>query len=88
MSDSAVLPGIPTSTEVEASERPNELVVRFTYHSPNEEQAKKYECIRGMALDVAEYIDEACPPSREKALALTKLEEAVMWANASIARRT
>jgi len=35
---------------------------------------------------LAAYINENCPDSREKSLAFTKLEEAVMWANASIAR--
>lgn len=33
-------------------------------------------------------IEENCPDSREKSLALTKVEEAVMWANASIARNS
>jgi hypothetical protein len=27
------------------------------------------------------------PPGREKALAITKLEEAMLWANAAIARQ-
>ena len=35
---------------------------------------------------LAAYIDEKCPDSWEKSLAMTKLEECVMWANASIAR--
>jgi hypothetical protein len=35
---------------------------------------------------LAAYISEKCPESREKSLAITKIEEAVMWANASIAR--
>ena len=32
-------------------------------------------------------VDNLCPESREKSLAMTKIEEATMWANASIARR-
>lgn len=31
-------------------------------------------------------INNLCPESREKSLAVTNLEESVMWANASIAR--
>lgn len=31
-------------------------------------------------------IDPLCPSSRERSLAMTKLEEAVMWANSAIAR--
>ena len=58
----------------------------FTYHAPKGNQSKRYEAIRGVAKQVALMIDDFCPNSREKSLALTKLEEAVMWANASIAR--
>ena len=66
---------------------PDELDARFTYHCPTDEQAKKYTSIRGRARAFAELIDVLCPESREKSLALTKLDEVVMWANASIARR-
>ena len=64
----------------------NELEKRFTYHAPKEGQPLKYETIRDTAKRFAEFLDEVCPESREKSLALTKLEESVMWANASIAR--
>ena len=63
-----------------------DLKKNFTYHAPTEGQKSQYEKIRGMAHDYAEYIQEVCPESRERSLALTKLEECVMWANASIAR--
>jgi len=36
---------------------------------------------------LARTIGTHCPSSREKALAMTKLEEAVMWANAAIMHR-
>lgn len=58
----------------------------FMYHSPKEGQPEKYTDIRVKAKELAYLIDEKCPNSREKSLAITKLEEAVMWANASIAR--
>ena len=58
----------------------------FVYHSPDADQTERYESIREHAKDFALLIDEFCPTSREKSLAFTKLEEAVMWANASIAR--
>ena len=35
---------------------------------------------------MAEEIVKHTPPSREQSLALTALEECVMWANAAIAR--
>jgi len=58
----------------------------FTYHAPKEGQPEKYACIRARAKALAYLIEESVPDSREKSLAMTKLEEAVMWANAGIAR--
>jgi hypothetical protein len=58
----------------------------FKYHSPIGNQPERYESIRNMAKGMAHFINSACPDSREKSLALTNLEQAVMWANASIAR--
>ena len=63
-----------------------DLKKRFTYHAPKEGQPQKYENIRKQALGFAEILDAMCPDSREKSLAITALEEVVMWANASIAR--
>lgn len=65
-----------------------EYVKRFTYHSPKEWQPAVYERIRDQAWVFAAAIDENCPDCREKSLAMTKIEEAVMWANAGIARNT
>lgn len=63
-----------------------DLKKRFTYHAPKEGQPQKYEAIRAKALELAELLNESCPDSREKSLAVTSLEESVFWANASIAR--
>lgn len=63
-----------------------DLEKRFTYHSPKEDDAEKFELIRDFAKEYAYMIKTLCPDSRERALALTKLEEVVMWANASVAR--
>jgi len=63
-----------------------DLDKRFTYHAPKGDQPARYEALRGKAREFAEVISKTCPDSREKSLALTKLEESVMWANASIAR--
>lgn len=64
----------------------DDLKTRFTYHPPHDDQPSRYEKLRAMALDFADEINVNCPESREKSLAFTKLEEAVMWANAAIAR--
>ena len=59
---------------------------RFKYHRPHGNQPKRYEQIRAKAKEVAVMLDELCPESRELSVAMTHLETAVMWANASIAR--
>ena len=63
-----------------------ELTKRFTYYAPKDGQPQKYVEIRDTAKQFAFLIDTLCPDSREKSLAITNLEQAVMWANASIAR--
>lgn len=65
----------------------NDLNNRFTYHKPKEGQPEKYEKLRTAAKSLAWDICESCPDSRERSLALTNLEQAIMWANASIARK-
>lgn len=58
----------------------------FKYHSPKENQPEIYKTIRDEGHVLADTIATYCPPSRERSLAITKIEEAVMWANAAIAR--
>ena len=64
----------------------DEIKKRFTYHVPRRGQPERYGIIRDKAYELAAYLEGACPDSREKSIAFTKLEECVMWANASIAR--
>lgn len=58
----------------------------FTYHAPFGTQQSRYGTLRERALDLADLITEFCPNSRERSLAMTNLEQAIFWANASIAR--
>ena len=58
----------------------------FRYHPPKSTQPARYELIRAKAKELAYVIDANCTNSREKSLAMTKTEEAVMWANAAISR--
>lgn len=62
------------------------LVHDFTYHDSDSEKAQAYQDIRNNALMLSRLINIICPDSREKSLAITNIEQAVMWANASIAR--
>lgn len=70
----------------EDDERIVDINKRFTYHAPKGDQSERYEEIRAKAKELAILIVSETPKSREQSLALTKLEESVMWANASIAR--
>lgn len=60
----------------------------FVYHPPKPElkQPERYVEIRTWAKRTAEAIMMNVPPSRERSLALTNLEQAMFWANAGIAR--
>ena len=57
----------------------------FTYHPPTGEQQARYQGLTQDARTLAFTILMVCPDSREKSLALTKLQEVRMWANAAIA---
>jgi len=58
----------------------------FTYHPPKGDQQERYVKIREKAKEFALLIKLHTPDSREQSLAFTNLENAVMWANAAIAR--
>ena len=57
----------------------------FRYHSPKPGQPEIYQDLREQVKELAYSIKDVCPQSREQSLALTKLEEAIFWANACIA---
>lgn len=58
----------------------------FTYHPPRADQVPKFVRIRNDAREMAHRLVAQCPEGRELSTALTKLDEVVFWANASIAR--
>jgi hypothetical protein len=63
-----------------------EIEKRFTYHRPTPDMTQTFVEIRDKAKEFAFLITRECPVGRETSLALTKLEEVVMWANAGLAR--
>lgn len=64
---------------------PDEIENMFTYHPPKGSQRERYETIRYHGKMLADVIDGHAPDSLEKDTAITRLREAIMWANASIA---
>lgn len=63
-----------------------DLTRRFDYYPATSETGPRHELVRAAACDFARRVLELVPEGREKALAVTKIEEAMMWANAGIAR--
>ena len=65
----------------------DELAHRFAYHPPRTSDiADQHQAVRNQLGRVAQDFEYRLPDSREKSLAFTKLEEAMFWANAAIAR--
>jgi hypothetical protein len=63
-----------------------EIQRRFTYHKPDAERADRHEMMRDAFKGVARFVSDMTPEGREQSLAMTHLEQALMWANAAIAR--
>jgi hypothetical protein len=59
---------------------------RFAVHSLSEDDATRCACVRAMIGEVASFVKNITPDSRELSLGITKLEEAMFWINAAIAR--
>lgn len=62
-----------------------EIDRRFGYHRATDETIEKHRHIRAMFIEVANSLNANLPEGREKSLALTALQEAAMWSNASVA---
>lgn len=73
-----------TYTPSEADKK--KIEIAFTYHAPHGDQPERYVEIRDAAKALALLLVVRCPSSRELSLAITHLEECVMFANAAIAR--
>ena len=62
------------------------IETNFMCHPLTDDQMRRIKDTRDNARGFAWMLNRFCPPSRELSLAMTKLEECMMWANASIAR--
>ena len=60
---------------------------RFAFHAASTaEKRGEHTSIRNSCLALADFINRQVPECREKSLAMTHLEETMMWCNAAIAR--
>jgi hypothetical protein len=57
----------------------------FTYHPTTPQKEGKYEAIRAAALEFAKVVRDNTPEGPDQSLAIRKIREAVMTANAAIA---
>lgn len=68
---------------------PKDIEHRFAFHAASrQEKRDEHTSARQSCRQLADRLNELLPEGREKALALTKLEEVMFWANAAIARST
>lgn len=56
----------------------------FEYQAPTQEQVQDISLVRETLKHAHDIIMQTVPASRERSLAITKLEEASMWANKGI----
>ena len=62
----------------------SKLISNFNYRKMSEKQIEDSQNVRELGVKLALLIDEVIPDSREKSLAITKLEESIMWVNKGI----
>jgi hypothetical protein len=73
---------------LEINMTPEDIKNRFTFHpADTAERQQLHQTVRSHCLRTAEVLNHLLPEGREKSLAITKLEEVMFWANATIARQ-
>lgn len=66
---------------------PADIEHRFAFHAAvDQEKRNAHTSVRRQCASLAHSLNNELPEGREKALAVTKLEEVMFWANAALAR--
>lgn len=61
---------------------------RFAFHAATtEEKRDAHTSVRQQCRQLADFLNEKLPEGRKKSLAITHLEEVMMWGNAALARQ-
>jgi hypothetical protein len=63
----------------------DEINRRLGFHPATDITIPKFEENRALAIKLMDWWDHTLPDGREKSLAFTALQEALMWANAAVA---
>jgi predicted secreted protein len=67
---------------------PADIAHRFAFHpATTEEKRDAHTSVRQHCRDLADFLNDKLPEGREKSLALTAVEEAMLWGNAALARQ-
>lgn len=68
---------------------PKDIENRFAFHAATtEEKRDAHTSVRQNCKVLADFLNDKLPEGREKSLAITHLEDVMMWANASLARNS
>lgn len=64
-----------------------DIAHRFAFHAATtEEKRDAHTSVRQHCRELADFLNERLPEGREKSLAMTHLEEVMLWGNAALAR--
>ena len=66
-----------------------DITHRFAFHAaPNQEKRNDHASVRIACARLAHELNKRLPDGREKVIVMARLEEAMFWANAALARDT
>lgn len=67
---------------------PKDIEHRFAFHAATtDEKRDAHTSVRQNCRRLADFLNENLPDGREKSLAITHLEEVMLWGNAALARQ-
>ena len=64
---------------------PVDVTERFTFHPATIKTGPVHDLVRTKHRELAEWIYDMVPDSRERSLAMTELQKSMMWCNAAVA---